>query len=290
MPARRTVHPRLPVSTKARAATTESRLGSSDRDLPMRPYYEDSHVTIYHADARDAADKLPPVDVLLTDSSYGQNFASNRVPGRKLAPIPNDGIRQSVRLYRQVLPLVRAEHVLWFCHWKAHADVSDILGQYFRQRGLLIWDKGHPGLGDRRHPGIDYEFIVSSGNGSLAVPRTGSIISGHKPVPPRRRRHVHEKPVSLARHLLAMFGATSMADIFFGSGNFLVAAKELGVVAYGIEMEEGSCETAARALEATDAGVVGSFRYPADGTLNPARARRALARERERSSGASRSG
>ena len=261
----------MPMPGEAHTANRQSRLGSADRGFLMRPYYQDTHVTIYHADARDAADGLPPVDMLLTDSSYGQNFASNRVPGRKLGPTRNDGIRQSVRLYRQVLPLVTAEHVLWFCHWKAYADVSDIVGQYFRARGLLIWDKGHPGLGDRCHPGTDYEFIASSGNGSLAVPRTGSIIRGHRPVPPMRRRHVHEKPVSLGRHLLAMFGATSMADIFFGSGNFSVAAKELGISAYGIEMEERSCETAARALEETHAGVVGSFCYPVRGALAKSR-------------------
>lgn len=237
----------------------------------MQAYFRDEHVTIYHADARDAADQLPEVGILLTDPSYGQNFTSNRVPGRKLKPTRNDGIRQSVRLYRQVLPLIRAEHVLWFCHWKAYADVSDIVGQYFRTRGLLIWDKGHPGLGDKAHPGTDYEFIASAGDGKLGVKRGGSIIRGHKPVPPTRRRHVHEKPVALGRHLLTMFGASSMADTFFGSGNFLVAAKELGIPAYGVDLEERNCETAARALEATTAGEVDSFRYPDRGTLHPAR-------------------
>lgn len=234
----------------------------------MRPYFQDAHATIYHADARDAADQLPAVGMLLTDPSYGQNFTSNRVPGRKLKPTRNDGVRQSVRLYRQVMPLlIQARHVLWFSHWKAYPDVHDILGQHFRTRGLLIWDKAHPGLGDKRHPGMDYELIASAGEGSLVVPRTGSIIRGHKPVPPTRRRHVHEKPVSLGRYLLSSWGVTSMADTFFGSGNFLVAAKELGIPAYGIDIDEESCETAARALESTAAGVVGSFQYPKRGTL-----------------------
>ena len=248
----------------------------------MQPYYQDALVTIYHADARDGADALPAVDLLLTDASYGQNFTSNRVPGRKLRPTHNDGIRQSVRLYRHVLPLISANHVLWFCHWKAIADVSDILGQYFRARGLLVWDKGHPGLGDRTHPGMDYELIASAGDGALAVSRTGSIIRGHKPVPPPRRRHVHEKPVSLGRHLLTMFGATSMADTFCGSGNFLVAGKELGISGYGIDLDEQSCETAARALEATRAGEIGSFVYPVRGTLSSGRAPRAVVRAKER--------
>ncbi|HEX8213093.1 MAG TPA: hypothetical protein VF584_23155 [Longimicrobium sp.] len=248
----------------------------------MRYYYQDSHTTLYHADARDAADAIPHVDLLLTDPSYGHHFTSNRVRGRKLRPVRNDGIRQSVRLYRQVLPLIQAEHVLWFCHWKAYADVSDIVGQYFRQRGLLIWDKGHPGLGDKEHPGTDYEFIASAGDGKLNVKRGGSIIRGYKPVPPKRRRHIHEKPIALGRHLLSMFGASSMADTFFGSGNFLVAAKELSIAAYGIDLEEQNCETAARALEATTAGEVDSFRYPERGTLHPVRSLRRRAVEASR--------
>ncbi|HEX8358851.1 MAG TPA: hypothetical protein VF613_01955 [Longimicrobium sp.] len=146
--------------------------------------------------------------------------------------------------------------------------MSDIVGQYFRPRGLLIWDKGHPGLGDKAHPGTDYEFIASAGDGKLAVKRGGSIIRGHRPVPPRRRRHIHEKPVTLGQYLLTLFGATSMADTFFGSGNFLVAAKELGMSAHGVDLEEQNCETAARALEATTAGEVGSFQYPERGTLH----------------------
>lgn len=79
-----------------------------------------------------------------------------------------------------------------------------------------------------------------------------------------------------------MFGATSMADTFFGSGNFLVAAKELGISAYGIDLDERSCETAARALEKTRSGVVGSFSYPVRGTLDAARTPRTVVRAKER--------
>lgn len=240
----------------------------------MRPYFQDKHVTIYHADTRDAADQLPEVGMLLTDPPYGQNFTSNRVPGRKLKATQNDGVRQSVRLYRQVMPLIQAQHVLWFSHWKAISDVQDIVGQHFRARGLLVWNKGHPGIGDNKHPGIDFELIASAGEGSLAVKRKGSIIHGHKPVPPLRRRHVHEKPVSLGRYLLSAWGVRSMADTFFGSGNFLVAAKELGILAYGVDLDERNCETAALALESTEAGVVGSFHYPARGTLDGRRVAR----------------
>jgi site-specific DNA-methyltransferase (adenine-specific) len=237
----------------------------------MQPFYQDKHITIYHADARDAAEEIPDVGMLLTDPSYGANFTSNRVPGRKLKPTANDGIRQSVRLYRKLAPLIRAEHVLWFTNYKAYPDVYDILGERFRIRGCFTWDKGNPGLGDKKHPGTGCDWVISAGEGSLAVRRQGSVIYDHKPVPPTRRRHVHEKPVSLGVHFLTMFGITSMADLFIGSGNFLVGAKELGIMGYGADVDERSCETAARALESTEAGVLGSFRYPKRGTIEPRR-------------------
>lgn len=64
----------------------------------MRYYYQDNYTTLYHADARDAAEAIPPVALLLTDlPSYGHHFASNGVPGRKLRPVRTDGIRHSLR-------------------------------------------------------------------------------------------------------------------------------------------------------------------------------------------------
>ncbi len=42
-------------------------------------------------------------------------------------------------------------------------------------------------------------------------------------------------------------------------------------LAYGIDLDERSCETAARALEGTEAGLVRSFKNPARGTLEPRR-------------------
>ena len=39
-------------------------------ELP-KPYYQDTAVTIYHADCRDILPLLPKVDLVLTDPPYG---------------------------------------------------------------------------------------------------------------------------------------------------------------------------------------------------------------------------
>jgi 23S rRNA G2445 N2-methylase RlmL len=83
----------------------------------MKPYYEDGSVTLYHGDCRDVLPSLDPVDLVLTDPPYGVTYVSNSGAGRGTQPISNDGTRISLRLYRQVLPMLQAAHVLWFTRW-----------------------------------------------------------------------------------------------------------------------------------------------------------------------------
>ena len=118
---------------------------SAEEDVGS-PYYSDDLVTLYHGDCRDVLENHPPVDLLLTDPPYGVTYVSNSGAGRGTKPISNDGTRLSLRLYRSVIPLVQARHVLWFTRWDAWPDVWVELGQSWPLRGLLVWDKGSPGM------------------------------------------------------------------------------------------------------------------------------------------------
>lgn len=213
----------------------------------VTPYYDDGLVTIYHADCREVLLSLPSGGLLLTDPPYGINYVSNSGVGRGTAPITNDGARLSLRLYREVVRLIHAEHILWFTRWDAWPDVWEVVGSAFPMRGLLVWDKASPGMGDLNHWGPSYELIASLGTGQTVGSRDGSVLRFNT-VPSRARLHPTQKPVDLLRYLIAKLEPATVIDPFMGSGSALVAARGLGLPSVGIELEERYCEVAAKRL------------------------------------------
>jgi site-specific DNA-methyltransferase (adenine-specific) len=226
------------------ASTDTDALGDS---TTATPYYQDEFVTLWHGDCRDVLPTLEPVDLVLTDPPYGVTYNSNRVTGRGAQPISNDGTRLSLRLYREVIPALRAEHVLWFTRWDAWPDVWGDLGMHFPLRGLLVWDKGHNGMGDLKHWGNSYELIASAGTAQLTGSRDGSVLR-FKGVSRSARNHPTEKPVDLLRYFIDKIQPRSVLDPFAGSGTTLVAAREAGARAIGIEVDERYCEVIAQRL------------------------------------------
>lgn len=68
-------------------------------------------------------------------------------------------------------------------------------------------------------------------------------------------------PVSLPARCIETTGATSVLDPFAGSGSTLVAAKQAGIRAIGIEKSESYCEQIAKRLDTT---TVSLFAAPAE--------------------------
>ena len=213
------------------------------------PYYKDERVTLYHGDCRDILPQLDPVDLVLTDPPYGINYVSNYTTGRGAKPITNDGARLSIALQRQVIPLLsgRAQHVLWFTRWDVWPDVWAELGPWFPLRGMLIWDKADPGMGDLKHWGPSYEMIASAGWGKTVGSRDQSVLRHFKP-PASARVHPTEKPQALLRYLIGKLAPATVLDPFAGGGSSLLAARDQGCRAIGIEVQESYCEAIAERL------------------------------------------
>ena len=216
----------------------------------MTPYYSDDAVTIYHADCREVLEWLE-ADVLVTDPPYGMAYVSggprvNANGVRSITPrvkVLNDG---STFVRDTALELWGDRPALVFGRWNMPRPEGTI--------DRLIWHKRNlpPGMGTNTPWSPSEEEVYVIGRGPWAGSRAQNVI----PTDEARAGsgglasqigHPTPKPVALMRHLLERTVGV-IADPFMGSGSTLVAAKELGRRAIGVELEERFCEIAAARL------------------------------------------
>ena len=117
---------------------------------------------------------------------------------------------------------------------------------------LLVWDtKGALGMGDLSLPWKpSHQEIYVLGSG-FAGHRDSDVLSCApiQSMAVNGRLHPHEKPVALMSELVRKCPPPSwIIDPFAGVGSTLVAAKQLGRAALGVELDEAYCEIAAKRL------------------------------------------
>lgn len=208
----------------------------------MSIYYQDDHVTLYHGDCRDITDWLT-ADVLITDPPYGMSFRSNW-RDEKFAPIAGDGdtsVRdQALDLWGVTKPAAV------FGTWRIPRPSSTTQ--------LLVWHKRGrgPGMGDLSTAfGTSHEDIYLIGKWDKQGKRRESVITttGSPSAEATRVGHPTPKPVGLIESLIDCAIPGTVADPFAGGGSTLVAARNLGRHAIGVELEESYCEIIARRLD-----------------------------------------
>jgi DNA modification methylase len=213
----------------------------------VTPYYDDRQVTIYCGDCRDVLPSLDPSDVVLvTDPPYGIGLRSSRNGAHGDCHIDGD---ESPALRDLALAWAAGRPALVFGTWRVERPEG--------VRAVLIWDKGdHTGMGDLAFPWKpNHEEIYVLGEG-FAGRRTSGVLhhlalAGTVALGPRvaeGRAHPMAKPVALMRDLLQKCPPGVIVDPFMGSGTTLRAAKDLGIRAIGIEINEAYCEIAVKRL------------------------------------------
>jgi len=208
----------------------------------LRPYYEHGGITIYHGDCLGVLTEIEAADVCVTDPPYGISLQSSRGGRHGTSKIAND---HSTAARDQILS-----------QWAGPAIVfgSPKVPPPPKTRHKLIWDKTEGvGMGDLRFPWKpNYDEIHIIGDGFKGK-RTGSVLRYDPKIGVNGRQaclhHPTEKPLGLMKALLDKCPADwIIIDPFMGSGTTLVAAKQLGRRAIGIEIEEKYCEIAAKRL------------------------------------------
>lgn len=208
------------------------------------------NATLMLGDCLEILPTLGKVDAVITDPPYGIAYQSNAGVGSGTAPITNDGARLSLRLYRRVIPLLAGMPTLWCTRWDAWPDVYDIFGAVMKVNGLLVWDKGQPGMGDLNHWGPSYELIASCGPVKTRGSRDCSVLRFNT-VPSNSRNHPTEKPIALFVYLIQKITDTEQLvfDPFMGSGTTGVAAVSAGRKFIGCEINAKYFDIACERIE-----------------------------------------
>jgi len=205
----------------------------------MTLYYDDGSIELYLGDCREL-DAWQSADVLVTDPPYGIAYQSGSRRDQLASSIAGDEDTSSRDF---VLGLWAPRPALVFGTWRILRPAGT--------RARLVWDpKGALGMGDLTIPWkpSDQEVYVL---GTGFVGRRTSNVLRYAPVQSTARggrHHPHEKPVSLLHDLIGKCPPGTIADPFAGSGSTLVAAKNLGRRAVGVEVCERYCEIAAKRL------------------------------------------
>lgn len=218
----------------------------------LKPYYQDSAVTIYHGDCREILPELPKVDLVLTDPPYDavtHQGARADIHGKKLIDFESltaddlRGIFSLVNLSGWLVATMDWRHIL-------PLEQNPPIGMRFVRFG--VWDKPTytpQFTGDRPATGWEAIAILHSEGGKMKWNGGGTraVWTCNKE---QNNQHPTEKPVSLFGRLMRLFSQDNalVLDPFMGSGTTLRAAKDLGRKAIGIELEEKYCEMAAKRM------------------------------------------
>ncbi len=232
----------------------------------MRPYYEHAGISIYHGDCRAVlADVVTTADVVLTDPPYdAQTHAGARTLDKEARALASTGKRRivasaAIEMGFDSLPTVDYTGSLWrwatrwcviFCSVEMLGAYREVAGDAWVRGGFWRRPDGAPQItGDR--PGQPGEGLaILHRPGKKRWNRGGHHAFWECGVERENRQHPTQKPERLMEMLVSDFSERHeiILDPFMGSGTTLAAAKRLGRMAIGVELEEKYCEIAAKRL------------------------------------------
>ena len=208
----------------------------------LEPYYQEDGITIYHGDCRDILPHLEPVDLVLTDPPYGigadggvGGFGASQHTAKKY----NDNWdTRPIKSTFDTITLMGRAVIIFGGNYLT--DCLPTNGHW------IVWDK--TGDANFQNPFSDCELAWTN-IGKKSVKKYTVIQQGFVAAE-KCRYHPTQKPVRLFNAIIQDYALNGggVLDPFMGSGTTLVAAKQLGRKAIGIEIEEKYCEIAVERL------------------------------------------
>jgi len=184
------------------------------------------------------------VDMILTDPPYGMNLTPQRKSGKFHGEkIKNDNsLSWCDGFFSECYRVTPKNSVsMFFCN---HHCVSEFIASAklagYDIKNLIVWDKGHFGMGGNWRPVHELILICTKGRFVCHSNNLRSIIN-FKKVHHSKAFHPTEKPVDILEHLIVEsdHDPKTILDPFMGSGSTGVACKNLNRDFIGIELDEG---------------------------------------------------
>ena len=210
----------------------------------MSVYYQDDYVTLYHGDCLDQTEWVD-ADVLVTDPPYGIAYQSGGMSNATVAikdTVAND---ETADVRDNALKLWGDKPGVVFGSWRIERPANT--------KHRLIWYKQNALPGMRATPWYNAdEEIYILGSGFVGKPEQNVLVTKTRQDGAygevAKVGHPTPKPVGLIERLINKCPDGVIADPFSGGGSTLIAARNLGRKAIGIELEEKYCEIIASRL------------------------------------------
>jgi site-specific DNA-methyltransferase (adenine-specific) len=218
----------------------------------MRPYYEEAGVTIYHGDCREMLSGVRPVcDVLCTDPPYASAAATATTGWARQKWGGNWGDMSILTMLAELVldsaALSPIHEAVWFAD---HLGYAALIPSFFRRYQVVqsvVWDRDMLGMGAYFRKQTEMVIYARHTDSALFRVLDARDLIRLRPSS-AEKEHPAQKPLDLLIALLSPLGGQRVLDPFAGTGTTLLAAKQLGRQAIGIEIEERYCEIAAKRL------------------------------------------
>lgn len=242
------------------------------------PYYDDGGIQIFHGDCLEILPQLDPVDLIITSPPYNLGWSNgfghwkngnSRGGGGRWRGVGPGGI--SYGQHDDAMP--PAEYEAWqrralTACWDRITDVGAIFYNHrprVQADGLWLPLALNPGLPLRQiiiwvrsgafnltpvayAPAHEWIMVFAKPAFRLRDKAASGIRDVWHMAAETNSSHPAPFPMGLPARAIETTAARTVLDPFMGSGTTLRAAKDAGIRAIGIELEERWCEYAARRL------------------------------------------
>ena len=216
----------------------------------MDAYYKDEFTTLYHGDCLELLPSISNVALVIADPPYSFGLGSSI---EHKAGSWHDLMNNSTFYMRWLAECRRAtitqQGAVWvFNSWRSFPTLARAAADLkWRIESLLVWDKDWIAAGGPKGLRPSYELVALFCQAGFAMPNRGlPDIWTHPWGAVKPTGHPAEKPLALCERLVKESGKEggTVLDPFAGSGTTLLAAKNAGRRAIGIEADERFCEMA----------------------------------------------